>query len=267
MKKYKILDIFTEIQSEYLDTENCKLPFVLCTCGEYKYQTATNRPEGYMHHHLIWVTKGEGIFETGNGKVVLSEGEGLFCKKGVAHSYRASGECFQTAWLTFLCSDVIFEHFRTEDSFVFKVTPAFADFAADVRSSCFGNSTVFTRSAAGYSGLIRWLTELKNPTLPRSVMIRRYMEVNFALPLTLDDIAKYAGMSRFTLCRYYKSEYGITVIEQLKQIRIEKAKKMLRHTQYKVEEIGRLCGFESASYFGKLFKLRTGQTPKDYRER
>ena len=52
----------------------------------------------------------------------------------------------------------------------------------------------------------------------------------------------------------------------LKRIRIEKAKKMLENKVILVEQIAALCGFESPSYFIKIFKKETGLTPLEYRK-
>lgn len=266
MKKHNVIATFTEIQNEYLDSNKCKLPFVLCTYGEYTFQHKIKRPEGYEFHHILWVTKGEGRFNVNGEEFVLSTGEGVFFKRGIPHGYQSTGDEFGTAWMTFTCIDGIFDYFKTPDMFRFELTPAFCDMTDEVRVLCTKGSTVFTRSAAGYSGLIKWFSEIGEPNVPKSVQIRRFMELHFSEPLTLDDIAKAVGLDRFALCRYYKNECKITVMNQLKHIRIEKAKKLLRHTQYRIEEIGVMCGFESSSYFGKLFKAYTGCTPNSYRK-
>ena len=54
-------------------------------------------------------------------------------------------------------------------------------------------------------------------------------------------------------------------MEELKQIRIAKAKELLRFGSDRIEEVGRQCGYESASYFGKQFREVVGCSPGEYR--
>ena len=63
----------------------------------------------------------------------------------------------------------------------------------------------------------------------------------------------------------YKKEHGITVMDDLNRIRIAKAKRFLRYGSASVAEVGKQCGFDSPSYFGKCFKEATGYTPTEYR--
>ena len=59
--------------------------------------------------------------------------------------------------------------------------------------------------------------------------------------------------------------YKRQVMNALNQIRVQKAKRFLRYTASQISQIGRMCGFESASYFAKEFRKRTGVSPSEYR--
>ncbi len=124
-----------------------------------------------------------------------------------------------------------------------------------------------SRSAAGYSWLCSVLEEIFQPTIPVENKVRQFMENYYYKPLTLDDIALSVNMNRYTLCRYYHAKCGIRLMDQLKKIRISKAKHYLRYSSKPLEEIGRLCGFESPSYFGKKFREETMLSPREYRKK
>lgn len=138
--------------------------------------------------------------------------------------------------------------------------------ADELERLCQGDSTVLSRSAAGYGWLTEWLSSMFEASPSPISTVRRFLEVHFAQPLTLEEIAGQAHMDRFTLCRCYKEKRGRTVMEDLRHIRIAKAKQYLQHTASPIEEIGRLCGYESHSYFGKVFREETGCSPRAYRE-
>ena len=99
-----------------------------------------------------------------------------------------------------------------------------------------------------------------------SVRVLRLLEQRYSEPLTLYDIADEFGVDRFSLCRTYKAERGVTVMEDLNRIRIAKAKRFLKYGTDPIEKVGQLCGYESASYFGKRFRESVGQTPAEYRK-
>ncbi len=95
--------------------------------------------------------------------------------------------------------------------------------------------------------------------------VNRFLEQEYARALSLEEIAQSVGMSRFALCHAYAAEAGTTVMNALNQIRVQKAKRFLRYTASQISQIGRMCGFESASYFAKEFRKRTGVSPSEYR--
>lgn len=241
-----------------------ELPFVVTTLGSNSRQPVQLRPNGFESHHVIWVEKGAGTFCAGGEQFTLREGEGFFCRAGVPHEYRAFAPPFSTAWITFDCGDSLLDYFDAPDYFRFAVTP---QFLADIKelSELFRSGTPLSRSAAGYSWCTGWLQSVLGTVPDTATRVLRFIENEYARPVTLDDVSEHVGMSKFALCRYYRAKTGVTVMDQLRRVRIANAKRFLRLLPLKSEEIGRMCGFENASYFCKLFKAETGLTPNQYR--
>lgn len=92
-----------------------------------------------------------------------------------------------------------------------------------------------------------------------------YMKEHVAQPLSLREIADHCGVTGEYLCRLFRKNEAISPLEYLRRRRIEKAVAMLRSTSLDVAEVGRRCGFESASYFGKTFKAYLGLSPSAFR--
>lgn len=92
-----------------------------------------------------------------------------------------------------------------------------------------------------------------------------YMKNHYARNLSLEDIASQCGISRSYLCRLFQHKEGISPLEFLRRRRVEAAVTMLRRTAVSVQDIGRMCGFDSPSYFGKVFREYLGLSPRDYR--
>lgn len=259
--------MFIEIRKEYLQAhEPCPLALVLCDIGQSETQGTVVRPEGFRFHHVLWVEKGEGLFWVDGHQRTLGPGEGLFCKKNVPHGYERTGDTFSTRWVTFLGGEGVMDYYHAPDAFFFRCGKRMEDAATELDSFCQGSSTVLSRSAAGYTWLSQWFSDVFDAQSSTVSSVQRYLEAHFARALTLEEIGESVGMDRFTLCRHYREATGMTVMEQLKGIRMAKAKQFLRYTSYSMEEIGKLCGYSSPSYFGKIFREETGRTPRAYRE-
>ena len=82
--------------------------------------------------------------------------------------------------------------------------------------------------------------------------------------ITLDDLARAAGMNSKYFCRYFREMTHRTPIDYLNYYRIEQACFKLATSNDSVSEIGMSCGFNDESYFIKTFKKYKGVTPKKY---
>lgn len=92
-----------------------------------------------------------------------------------------------------------------------------------------------------------------------------YIRNNIDKHITLDELAKTAGMSPKYFCRVFKEITGKTPIEYLNYFRIEYACEMLTFTDESVTEIALSCGFGDMSYFSKSFARYKGMSPTKFR--
>ena len=253
--------MFVEIQSNLTKP----YPIILTAAGNSAAQSAIDRPNGFEFHHILWVTDGEGLFRFGEETYSISAGYGVFIKKDYPHAYAKNAERFATSWVTFLGAEELLQFYHMSDYKVFKLPAFWKESCAQLQNLCEKGSTVAARSAACYSWLIELLETLENADVSVFARVRNFLENNFHRPLTLDEIAEVSGMDKFALCRYYAKEKGMSVMNHLKQIRVTKAKQFLKFTMCSIAEIGEMCGFESPSYFGKIFKEETNMTPREYR--
>ena len=251
--------MFTEIENDMLFA----LPFGLHTVSGGKEQHPVDRPEGFDFHHLLWVTSGSGVYRVGSDSFILSEGEGIFLRAGVPHSY--GGENMYTAWCTFSMSESALDALGIGDYLRFNVTAELQRQTEALYRFATGSSTMLERSAAGYSCVMGLFSSVLAESESVSSQIRRLLEQKYSEPLSLDDIARVIGIDRFNLCHIYKKERGVTIMQDLNSIRLQKAKQMLRYSTDSAELIGKACGFESPSYFGMRFKQYVGCTPNEYR--
>ena len=253
---------FAEIHKSFIG----RLPFTIVTVGESPRQIPITRPSGMLYNQVIWVKEGAGNFEIMGERLTLGKEEGLLIRAGVPHSYE--GRPFHTAWCTFDIPTDTLDFLGIGDYMRFDVPPYLNRETEQLISFAVGESTPISRSVAGYSYMMDLLTailpkrEKRFSDLVLDILERRYSE-----PLSLADIADELGTDRYALCRGYKQERGVTVMADLMSIRITKAKRFLRYSAENVETVGKMCGFESHSYFTKRFREATGITPSEYRNK
>ena len=85
--------------------------------------------------------------------------------------------------------------------------------------------------------------------------------------LCIDFIASQVGISKMQLYRKVKGGIGLTPVEYIKTLRLEKAEKLLHSTTRTIQQIMFDCGFNSKTYFYREFaKKHDGMTPKQFRE-
>lgn len=95
--------------------------------------------------------------------------------------------------------------------------------------------------------------------------ILEYVESNYKQEITLNDLAKIVGMNPRYLCRIFKRITAVSPIDYVVNYRIEQACKFLLSTSMPITNIGFECGFKDTSYFSRIFKLKKGMTPRQYR--
>lgn len=96
--------------------------------------------------------------------------------------------------------------------------------------------------------------------------IKSYIELYYSKEINLDDLAKMIYINKYQLVREFKKIYGATPINYLLNTKIRVSEDLLKNTNHTIEDIARIVGFNSPSYFTQIFKRRTGMSPRDYRK-
>lgn len=93
-----------------------------------------------------------------------------------------------------------------------------------------------------------------------------YMEKHFNnANLSLTEVASHVGRSPSYFSHLLSKKYKQSFSELLLYIRIEKAKELLETTDDAIQNIALAVGFNNPNYFSRVFKLSTGNTPRDWR--
>ncbi len=95
---------------------------------------------------------------------------------------------------------------------------------------------------------------------------RKFMQDHLSEHLSLERVARVAGFAPDYFSKLLKHEHGMNFESYLSNLRVERAKQMLVGTRLSIEGILTLTGFQSRSYFHRVFKKSVGVTPALYRE-
>jgi LacI family transcriptional regulator len=95
----------------------------------------------------------------------------------------------------------------------------------------------------------------------------RFIWEHYFEPIGTPEVAAAAGLNRRKLERDFRKYLGRTVNDEITQLRIERAKKMLLETSFKAYEVAEQCGFSSIVHFSKVFHRLTGRRPSHFRRR
>ncbi|PWK37226.1 AraC family transcriptional regulator [Cupriavidus plantarum] len=138
--------------------------------------------------------------------------------------------------------------------------PGSAAIVADLSTALF---TVLMRTIMSRGGVAHSLFALMGDArlAPAIEAIVRAPE----LAWTLEDIAAACNMSRATLARHFSQVGGITPLELVTTLRMERAARLLREGNLSAAAVAEQCGYASQAAFGRLFAQHFGVAPGAFR--
>lgn len=143
---------------------------------------------------------------------------------------------------------------KPTDGFAFKVLGLFHELLGEMQQKKLFNSHLPPTKGQDEKKVIR----LK--------LVLKFIRDNFALDITLDDMAAVAGFSCKYFCKFFKDMTGTTPVNYLMAYRIERAARKLLGSDLSITQIAYDCGFNDLSYFIKTFKNFKHVSPKEYRK-
>lgn len=96
---------------------------------------------------------------------------------------------------------------------------------------------------------------------PEIFRARSYVEQHMHRLVKLEEVADELHLNHSYFSRLFKRETGETFIEYVTRVKMERAQEWISSGEGTVEEVARMLGYQYKSYFLKLYKLYTGQSP------
>lgn len=256
-----------------------------------------------VEFHDFWelvYAERESLICTANGReITLNQGEILFHKPNESHSLSANGKTAPNVFiLSFVCKSDSIKFFENKK---LALTPRLAKFIYNILEEGkktfdipFSNPNLKKMELLPYAtlggeqliknyleilliNLLREQTETSkgNDTFLQGSELSikpitdviAVLEQNVYDTLTINEICKKTAYSKAYLFRIFKQKTGKTIMNYFTELKINKAKQLLRENELSAREIAEKLSFSTADYFTKTFKRFTGLTPLAYKKR
>jgi hypothetical protein len=234
-------------------------------CGELAPNPCWRMPPHvHPHHELIVVKSGAMLLKTRYGELVARSGDILFYEAGLVHEEISQpDDPVNTYYLSFSTKTELPDlPLRLRDS-EGRMVELLGWMHRDLRER---------RSAADCLALLdtmirelRWL--LARPKDDWLEHVREHLQSRFTDRLSLDDVARHAGMSRFAFVRKFKRLCGRTPMEELRQIGLHEARNLVLSSDLPMKTIAATVCIGDEYQLSKLFRRHFGISPRDIRSR
>ena len=253
----------------------------------YKFSSAPNGMRFELHWHerfeILIIDEGELELRVDDKHFIATPGDIVVINPGVLHSgaaennytkYRAllfELETFTKYKLTKLKLDPIILHTtafvdRIRDSKLLDIVNQIYD----VWYSEEGESE-FKLIGLTYFLIGRLLERHVNPHFSNPINTRDFQEVidyistHYCDKINTNYISKMFGYNETYLCRRFKEITGLSPMDYIKILRLEKSRSLLKHSNESINSIAIECGFADINYFSRRFKAHYKITPTEYR--
>lgn len=240
-------------------------------------------PEGgrvLREAQILYIIKGSGWFVSAHQKrTELRAGDAVILYPHEWHSYAPNPETgWSEAWIGFTgkFADTLLDKFFPDKSHPIHRVGVSSPLCAAYEQAyevAENQLPAYQQQLAGYVGLIvttiyarsQQIPYLGNPDINRINFAIKYMRGHLGENIRMEDVAAQAGMGYSKFRKVFRDYTGLAPAQYFLRLKMERAKDYLLSTSLSCKEISYRLGFDSAPYFGKMFRLYQGVTPMAFR--
>ena len=275
---YSITGYLTE-DIDIVDEEH---PLVVTSCGIYRLIhckfVRTTRPQGRLDYQLLYVAAGKAYFQFEGEYMEVPAGHIVLYRPGTVQYYEYFLEDQpEICWIHFTGSEAgqLMDRIGFDRAHVVSCdnTANCMDIFKHIIQELQLKRPCYEELLELYFRQL--LTEVQRSHLEnlstrykhskKIEEIVHYFNEAYAQDICIEDYAANRHMSVCWLIRIFKRYMGITPLQYIASVRINKAKELLEGTDYSIQEIGNIVGYDNPLYFSRIFKKLVGCSPSQYR--
>lgn len=96
-------------------------------------------------------------------------------------------------------------------------------------------------------------------------LLEEHINTNYMYPFSIEQFSKQFGYNPTYIANQFTVFKQISPNKKITNLRIEKGKELLLHSSYKLKDIADILGYQDVSYFSRIFKEHSGESPKQFR--
>ena len=245
----------------------------------YHFDSATGGR--YLHEYqLAYITNGQGTFSSAKtGTIELSSGMAFMLFPDVWHKYSPDHDTgWEDYWVGFSGS-YVYELCRrnviSPNNPIFQPTKrkaiiqVFQGLLDAIHLEPMNNSMQYSAKVLEIIALVvEKPMEIKEERRGKEKIIEDAVQMIWGWSyrvLSVTDIAHQLGIQRRTLERYFREIRGTTVLEEIMQCRLSRARRLLEQTRVPISQVACMAGFSTAQQMRRNFQLFYGKTPENFR--
>lgn len=232
-------------------------------------------------YQLLYIAEGRGTLTTASaGRYSISEGDIFLIFPGEWHTYSPNPETgWKEYWIGFKGINI---DSRVSAGFFSKHSPIYRVGYNDTLISLFKEAIQVAKKQEKHfqqllAGIVNYMLGLafsidSNKKLKNSMNLelvnraRTFMQENIETNIEMPEIADHLIISYSSFRHIFKQYTGIAPSQYYLNLKIQRAKDMLKSSSASIKEISYILHFDTPEYFTKLFKKKTGLTPSQFRE-
>lgn len=261
--------------------ELSSLPFYLTGIGRHDLQPPIYRPDGLPRHQFLYASQGNGRLIIQENEIEIPPGCGFYLPAGMPHEYYPETSEWDIRWIS--CGgtglEALCENLQIAPAYPYPLLSVqpLDDTIEEMRRTAVSSLVSGFYRASSYVNIFIVTFCIQAGILANGDvwegdiyslhkrMLEDYIEQNYMRDIPLEELCHLLSVTPQHLCRIFQRSMGKRPVEYINEIRLRHVREYLAGSDYPIAQIAEWCGFQSASYMGRLFRKETGMSPGEYR--